>query len=243
VHLSNASEVERLDELLDRFQQQRGTASFKWVSLVSAYKHLQPYSNGGRIFSSLVDLRFNVTALEHELGRIGKSVNEQRQKRSLNPGPLLENEELFLERLALLEANTAYILRYRAILDKIMAVLVLLVAPSEYDSFMGAKSRRRSFVKLAERSGQFPSRLVEHVVETINAFDSKYRTAEAHGTGSARFWTFLDEEDDDAEGPQVDMFWAWNSLHPLLTLLGRVFEPGAEARMSSTEKKPEGSSE
>jgi hypothetical protein len=211
---------------------------------VLPYKHLQPYSNGGRIFSSLVDLRFNVTALEHELGRIGRIVNEQRQKRSANPGPLLGNEELFLERLALLEANTAYILRYRAILDKIMAIMVLLVAPLEYDNFMGARSRRRSFVKIAERSSQLSSQLVEHVVETIDAFDSKYRTAEAHGTGSARFWTFLDEEDDDdAEGPQTDMFWAWNSLHPLLTLLGRAFEPGFETRMNPSEKKPKGSSE
>lgn len=236
MHLSDSSEVARLEELLDLFQQKRGSVSFKWVSLVSAYTYLQPYSNGGRVFSSLVDLRFNVASLEHDLGRIGKIVNNQRQKRLATPGPLFENEELFVERLELLESNTSYILRYRAVLDKIMAVLVLLTAPSEYEDFMGARSRRRSFLKVAERC-QMSTKLVEHVVKTIDAFDSKYRTAEAHGTGSARFWTFIDEEDDDSDSPQSDMFWAWNSLHPLLTLLGKIFEQGAKVKGDSTENE------
>jgi hypothetical protein len=34
------------------------------------------------------------------------------------------------------------------------------------------------------------------------------------------------------------MFWAWNSLHPLLTLLGSAFAHEVESRESSAERKP-----
>lgn len=46
-------------------------------------------------------------------------------------------------------------------------------------------------------------------------------------------------ENLDLESPQADMFRAWNSLHPLLTMLGKQFAPregeGASQAVERTE--------
>lgn len=220
MYLANVEEVRRFEELFDQYHKARGISDFDWVSLSTAYEVLQPYSNGGRVFTALLDLRFNVDTLLGELGRMAITRNKYRQARESLQGGLLENPEFFFDRLDLLGANTSYILRYRAVLDKVMGLLVMLTAPGQYNSFVDARSQRKKFVQIAGQTPALPGKLVSHLTQTIDAFD-KYRTAEAHGTGSARTWTFLD--DDDLDSPQSDMFWSWNSLHPVLTMVGRIF--------------------
>jgi hypothetical protein len=220
MEFQSLEEVERFDKLLAEYQQARGVPDFDWVSLASAYELLQSYSNGGKVFTSLLDLRFNVATLQDELGRMATIRNKHRQRRSSLKGGLLDNPEYLFERLDLLRANTAYILRYRAVLDKVMGVLVMLAAPSEYESFVNAKSRRKKFSEIGGSSKFLPDRLVSHVIQTVDVFN-RYRTPEAHGTGGARKWSFID--DNDLESPQSDMFWSWNSLRPMLVAVGVLF--------------------
>ena len=228
----------RFETLLERYQLERSSGSFQWVSLTSAYEFLQRFSDGGRVFALLLDLRFNVASLEQDLESMGLLVNSIIAKSGPAQGPLLDTPDSFFQRLDLLKINTSYIFRYRAILDKVMAILVLLTAsPRDFDSFMSAKSRRRSFKAIAEKGGRLPQALVDHVVETVDAFDSRYRTAEAHGAGSVRRWAFM--ENLDLESPQVDMFRAWNSLHPLLTMLGKQFAPREGERITQAVERTE----
>ena len=225
MYLANLEEVRRFEELSRQYHKVKGGMNFSWVSLTSAYETLQQYDNGGRVFAALLDLRFNIDALLSELGQMAMIRNNYRQARESIQGSLLENPDFFFERLDLLRVNTSYILRYRAVLDKVMGLLVMLAAPEKYNSFAEARSRRKKFVQIAEQAPILPAKLVSHLAQTIDAFN-RYRTAEAHGTGSARTWTFLD--DDDIDSPQSDMFWSWNSLHPVLTLVGKLF-PGRKA--------------
>ena len=62
--------------------------------------------------------------------------------------------------------------------------------------------------------------LASNVIQAVDAFN-RYRTPEAHGTGGARKWSFID--DDDLESPQSDMFWSWNSLRPMFVAVGVLF--------------------
>lgn len=224
MRFQSAAEVARFEALLERYQRERSSGCFQWVSLASAYEFLLRFEDGGRAFALLLDLRFNVASLEHDLASMGSLVNSALSKAGSVQGPLLETPDVFFERLDLLKVTTSYILRYRAILDKVMALLVLLTAsPKDYENFMSAKSRRRSFKAIATKYNRIPQALIDYIAEAVEAFDSHYRTAEAHGTGVARKWTFL--ENLGMDSPQTDMFRAWNSLHPLLTMVGKQFAP------------------
>lgn len=228
LRFQSSEEVACFEALLERYQQERKSGSFQWVSLADAYEFLQRSPEGGRVFAALLDLRFNVANLEQDLTFMGQTVNASFVASDLSCVSLLEAPELFFERLDLLKANTSYIFRYRAIFDKIMALLVLLSAsPKDYDGFMCANSRRKSFKKIAAKTNRLSPALVKHIIEAAEKFDDRFRTAEVHGTGSARKWVFA--ESLGPENPQIDLFWAWNRLHPLLTMIGKQFVlPGKE---------------
>jgi hypothetical protein len=81
-----------------------------------------------------------------------------------------------------------FILRYRALWDKIMGILVFVYLNSEYDkqwsSSSGKKSRRKKFKTLFENHIIWEK--VETYYEALEKFDNEYRTPEAHYQGKAR---------------------------------------------------------
>jgi hypothetical protein len=69
-----------------------------------------------------------------------------------------------------------------------------------------------TFTKVAKGTGRIPQPFAGRIVESIEAFDNRYRTGEAHGAGSSRLWSYLYLQGEESS-PQEEMFWAWNSLN------------------------------
>ena len=228
--LDSRVKVEQFDALLMRWKEERGAPLFDWLSLPGAFDALQLHQHGGRIFASLLDLRLSVAALECDLDEIGRLLRSRPARLEAPNLSLLDRPELMLASFDLHCRNVSFILRYRAILDKIMLLLVLTFAPDRLSQFTRARSRKRKFVSEMASHPQLPSEVVGHISKTAEIFDNRYRTAEAHGTGQARKWSFTIGV-VEFEEPQSDMFAAWQSLHPLLVAIGRMFrESGVQTR-------------
>lgn len=70
------------------------------------------------------------------------------------------------------------------------------------------------FLKLFTTAGRVAPG-AQSLADLAAKFDQRFRTAEAHDTGTVRTWVFA--EVHGADTIQADMFWAWNNLHPILT--------------------------
>jgi hypothetical protein len=210
---SSPEEVSSFEDRLTDYQTSCGAPPFQWVSLRDEWSLSREQEGGGRVFAALVDLRLAVGALEIDLREITRELAAE--------PPSLHS------RLRLYRINSAYILRMRSILDKIMGFMVLSARPGEYDSFRRAKSRKRAFMKLAAQGSEIPVPIAQYIEKFVEQFDTKYRTPEAHGSGSVRTWVF--GEIGGADSNQADMFWSWNTLYPLLTLISKRRTPRALA--------------
>jgi hypothetical protein len=215
-HLRNRQEVARFESLLKEYQRKQWKDPISHISLLDIYDALQGNPNGGRVFTAFLDLQISLVLLDRDLSFIATVLNREMEEERSPGDSVLSNAEFFCEKMDLHKANTAFILRYRATWDKVMGVTILLYAPDEYDRFYKARSRKRSFRKIAEKTGQIPLDLCDEIEQVISDFDSKYRTAEAHGMGAMRKWSFVVQHEQDS--PQSDMLWAWNSLNRVIFL-------------------------
>ena len=213
--IESPEQARRFDELLEEYQCRQGAPPVGHISLESVFVALKGHPEGGRMFTYFLELQVQLAFLNCDLFEASKLLEPTDQVR------LLSDPDAFCRKAALQRANSDYVFRYRAIWDKIMALIVLLRVPADYQRYASAKSKKRTFQKIADQSGRIPRPLVRHVIETTTAFDQKYRTEEAHGSGSTRKWSFVYLEGDDS--PQDDMFWAWNSLNAVLARLGEAF--------------------
>ena len=179
------------------------------------------------MFARVVDLQLQVAALAVDLGEIGKSANSDLRNPSRVSRDYLNDEEAFSERLALFRAMSGFVLRYRAIWDKIMGTHVLILDPEGYDRFKSTRSRRRAFVRFMAKRGSSLSTVADDLAEVISEFDRKFRTEEAHGTGASSRLAFEPFRDGH---PVEDLFWAWNELNRHLLALAEIFRRGADRK-------------
>jgi hypothetical protein len=126
----------------------------------------------------------------------------------------LDTKERFFAKMKAHQHASAYILRYRAFWDKLMGFLILAYLPDNYEEFRRAKSRKRKFVQLAKESTFLGEEFADNVSKLIEDFDRKFRTPEAHGTGSLRKWSFLME--DPISNPQSELLSCWNALNSIV---------------------------
>ncbi len=209
LRFQDADQVLEFEEALASYHQARcGAPPYKWMSLCDAWELHLCLKNGGRVFAALLDLRLAVSALEVELSELARDVNQEARREKDKEPPDIES------RLQLFRTNSSYILRMRSILDKIMAFVVLTAHPDKFEAFRRKRSRRRAFASLAGESPPGLQRLASYVSDFAMSLDERYRTSEAHGFGSVRLWVF--GELDGSDGPQSEMFSAWNGLLPLL---------------------------
>ncbi|NRQ43809.1 hypothetical protein HRH59_14740 [Rheinheimera sp. YQF-2] len=206
---SSKSEIQEFEIDLEEFQKREGGPPFHWLKLSDLWCEDSPTDHDKRIFACVLDLRLNVSCLEVNLSKIVESANNSN----------LDTKENIYEAFRCFELNTSYITRYRSIFDKIMGLLVLIIRPEMYDSFSVAKKKKNKFVNIMSLIDDDHKHFATKLSESIALFDNKYRTAEVHGSGSVRKWNF--EMIYGPSGNQADMFWSWNTLHPLLTALGK----------------------
>lgn len=217
--IDSTEEARQFDEFLAEYQKSRQAPVIGHIPLENVFAILKHHPEKGRLFAYFIELQLQHALLNCDLSEISSLLDQKASGTEVDG---------FCHRVSLLRANSDFIFRYRAIWDKIMAIIILLRAPDQFQKFATADSRKKYFRKIEKETGLIPREFVDHVIETTTAFDNKYRTEEAHGSGSARKWSSGQLPDDD-ESPQYDMFWAWNSLHEVMAKLKDAFYNASQA--------------
>ncbi len=114
-----------------------------------------------------------------------------------------------------------------------MGFVVLLTAPDEYEKFERARSRRRFFKRIIDDHPHFPKNSGEDIDRIVREIDDKFRTAEAHGTGSLR--TYLLAENTPMESPEGHLLLHFNQMNGVFAKLGAVIKG---AHLYSTKLSP-----
>jgi len=217
--LKSRDEVLRFEELLDNYSSSLTRLPLRHISLLESYDRLIKREDGARIFSSILDIRINTVLLFLDAHAVGATWNALFSSGKLEGGSVLESREKFFGKIEIHRFNSSYVLRYRAIWDKIMGLIILVYSPGEYERFSGAKSKKKAFVKIANTHGFLESETVLSLSNLLAEFDEKFRTPEAHGTGSLRKYSFTMES--LADNPQIELIEYWNIINSFLTDLGR----------------------
>lgn len=221
--LENREEVERFEALLGEYSQARSQIVLNHISLVKAWDQLHQREDGGRVFTALLDLYLTLHLVEFDLTNVGGTWNSLFSKGKLEGGSILDSQQKFFGKMDMHRFATSFVLRYRAIWDKLMGFFVLYFEPIKYDSFCKSKSKKKSFKNIASTIDALPDEFIATILDRIEEFDNKFRTPEAHGTGAVRKWALTME---GMEGnPFMELFAHWNVLNVVLHTIGKIFEP------------------
>lgn len=205
--LSSREEIETFEALIQEY------AKTAWpipnhISLVTAFDSLQGREDGGRIFTALLDLYLSFVFLYYDMCEIGGTWNKNFSKGKLEGGSILDDSKKFVGKMKIHRFATSYVLRYRALWDKLMGLMVLVEVPSAYDTFCGATKKKKSFTKIAKDKNLLPEQELTDMIDGLAKFDEKFRTGEAHGVGALRKWTLTMVGVD--QNPQIELIGYWN---------------------------------
>lgn len=219
--LASRDEVARFEELLEQYASARAQFPLKHISLLSAFDQLQTGNDGGRIFSALLDIQINFVLLHLDSHSAGAIWNEKFSKGKLEGGSVLDSPAKFFGKMDIHRFNSSLVLRYRALWDKIMGLIVMTWAPAEYETFSGAKGKKRTFAKIAAKLDPAGKELTKGLEELLTNFDNQFRTSEAHGTGALRKYSFKMES--MANNPLIELIGYWNALNDFIVEIGKMF--------------------
>lgn len=225
--LKTRDDVERFEELMNLYSEARSEVALNCIPLVRAWDQLHQRTDGGRVFSALLDIYLNLHMLHLDLTSVGGTWNSRFSKGKLEGGSVLDSSAKFFGKMDIHRYSSAFILRYRALWDKIMGFLLLLFCPDAYDGFLDAKSRKKYFRGVASRIDNVPEEFVAGLLSSLEKFDNNYRTAEAHGTGALRKWSLTME--GPALRPMQDLMGHWNFLAKALIAICGVFNQQDES--------------
>ena len=159
----------------------------------------------------MIDISINLHLVSSDLHDFGVIHNRYFSKDKIEGGSILDNYLKFEKKLEMHRYLNSFILKYRALLDKIMGFLVLYYKPKEYDSFSGAKKKLLSFKKISKQIEDIDPTLFDNLIEIINKFDENFRTSEAHQVGEIKKWSLSMKV--FGETPLVELIGYWNFLN------------------------------
>lgn len=220
--INSREEVQRFEELLHAYEKARHQTALEHVSLVSLFDALHGHPDGGRIFTAFLDIKINFSLLYGDVHSIGATWNQNFSKGKLEGGSVLDSLEKFSGKMDIHRFSSAFILRYRALWDKIIGFLILVYAPKHYDTYRRAKSRRKRFLSLASDISEIGAANAAAICENLERFDQTFRTPEMHGTGALRKWSFLMESMD--KNPQIELIGFWNYMNQTISSMGELFQ-------------------
>ena len=226
--LNNEEEVKLFSERLDGFQKSMIVHSLPYIDLNVAFKNLQEYSEGGRLFTALLDLKLNFVMLNIDSSKAGGTWNQYFSKGKFEGGSVLDNQMKFNGKAEMQYYHGNFIPRYRAIWDKIMGILILMFKSESYDKYRRARSRKKEFEKLCKNIPQIPDEFAENIIKGIADFDHSFRTPEVHGTGTIRKWSFTMYSLH--ETPLIEFGKYWNWLLPILSEIDRILKEMKEEK-------------
>lgn len=220
--LRDREETVRFERLLDEYRQRRGLHPYRHLPLAHAHEVLVEHPEGGRLFVSLFDIQLSRTFLNEDLNIITDVLNRDIHKRRSSDQSILADSDFFAERVELHRACTNFVLRYRALWDKIMGVLILLLCSKEYNKFWHERSRLQAFGKIMRKTKALPEAECKKIEKCVTDFNNRFRTAEAHGPGILRKWSLVVQDDED--NPIEDLLWASNELDEHIALISFILK-------------------
>ena len=220
--LKNREEVQAFEKLLNEYVRQQAQFELSHISLIDVYDILQPREDGGKVFTAILDITINFMLLYCDSHKVGATWNQLFSKGKLEGGSVLDSQEKFSGKMEIHRFNSSFVLRYRALWDKLMGFFVLYYSPEQYDKFCKSKSRKKCFRTLSKDIPQLSDEFVQIVEGLLTKFDNKFRTPEAHGTGTLRKYSFTMES--MAENPQIELIGFWNAMNVIILDIGQAFK-------------------
>jgi hypothetical protein len=219
--LNTREEVERFEALMHEYSEAKSQLALNHIPLVKAWDQLHHRKDGGRVFTALLDIYLNLHMVHLDLTSVGGAWNSNFSKGMLEGGSVLDSKAKFFGKMDIHRFASGFVLRYRAIWDKIMGLLLLLFFPEAYDSFSKSKSKKKSFREAASKTENIPQEFVTGLLSALEKFDNTFRTPEAHGTGALRKWSLTMEGLEN--NPILELTNHWNFLNLTLLAIGGLF--------------------
>jgi hypothetical protein len=210
--INSIEEARKFDELLVEYSKKHAIEHPSYLSLENCWERIQKLDNAGQIFTSVFDIKLSLVLLNYDIVEISDS--EFKTREGADGKVTIFNQPInsFFARVNLHRSANAYILRYRAVFDKLMGLMVLIYSPKNYKKFLCAASRKKEFKIIASNYPKiFPIESISNLFKSISMFDDFYRTPEAHYSGKLRKYTFsFDKNGSEYFGKlQID---SWNYL-------------------------------
>ncbi len=220
MNLQSEDEIKKFEEYFEKYENSISGHHLKHLSLINMSKILEAEENSGRTFVAFLDIKLSFSHIYRDIMNIGNVWNKNFSKGKFEGGSFLDSQQRFDKKMDMHYHFTSFVLRYRAIWDKIMGFILLIMAEdAEYKKFEKAKSRKKSFKKSAEISG-IPKEFYEEIIDKLEKFDNQFRTAEAHGTGVLRKFVF--DMTSITDNPQGELLLYWNFLNETIDKIGKL---------------------
>lgn len=224
-------EVEKFEKYFQNYEESVVGKHLKHISLNELSRLLKEEENAGRVFTAYLDIKLSFSHVFRDIQNIRKTWNDNFSKGKLEGGSVLDSQQKFDKKMDMHYYFSSFVLRYRAIWDKVMGfILLIMVEDEEYKNFEKAKSRKKAFKKSAETSG-IPKEFYEEIFEKLTDFDNKFRTAEAHGTGSLRKFVF--EMTSMADNSQEELLLYWNFLNETVDKVAKTILAQIDTNLQS----------
>ena len=220
--LNTREDVELFERCFLAYLENCGGYAIQHISLLRTYDALQNNPDGGRIFSAILDISINLGLIWCDTQEMGRCINRIIQVNSTDRNELGVTQKSFEPRMRLHHYTNAHIFRYRSLWDKIMGLFVLVFAPTEYEKFSSANSKKKAFAKIAKNHTILPPEIIEGIQSALQKFDDMFRTVEAHGTGSLRKASFVWVEPETSN--QLKLIEYWNLLNQVAHTIGGFFD-------------------
>jgi hypothetical protein len=211
MQITTLEEAERFDAHLAAYETKVAATALPYLPVGLAFRKFPPTDGDGRLFYALLDLKISVVLLSNDMFSAGCAWNDAYQTSEARSRKALDSPEAFAAKMAFHESLNSFVLRYRAVWDKIFSAMVLLHAPEQYQAFRNQKKgRRKTFLKILGDHPDLNRRALEHIVSDLDRFETMFRTPEIHDTGSIRKWSFTIAEFSGS--PHEMLVGYWNNL-------------------------------
>lgn len=223
MQITTATEAEQFDQGLAAYEIAHAGSALPYFPLRLAFEKFNPTTGDGRRFYSLLDLKINVVLLSNDMWTVGRMWNEAFTTAAERQRNALDDPAVFLAKMSFHEALNSFVLRYRAVWDKVFSFMVLDLAPEAYTSFRNQKKgRRRAFLRAVGDHPSLSKPRLEAVLHDLERFESIFRTPEIHDTGSIRTWSFTITEFSGS--PHELLVGFWNNLVSTLSSISQNIE-------------------
>ena len=191
--IKSKQDAKKLDLRLDTYWKKSNVGSGLGKDyFFSVYKNLDGVNEGGRIFSALIDLEMTYLFMAKDVTKSAGGWNQNFTPGKLEGGSVLDDYNKFHGKVEILDALSSFTFRSRAFWDKYMGILVLIKDPENYQKYCKAKSRKKTFKKIAAEWSDFPIKVQEALLHTLQRHEIYALSKEQLKEGTFYPVTFLD---------------------------------------------------